>query len=161
MADIKIQSDPARPHGGYARLSLPASDLTEETATVSVFDAYSERYLGRDGYQGEKVEFGPYPVEREGDRAWVTVGPEIVNQIEEYAQVRIGLAGHRTQTSWPEDIAPAFGAARLGDIFTSAPASAPVEDTSLVGRYPTTQPEPEPAPAPEARRGAARRRRHP
>ncbi|MEO0989890.1 MAG: hypothetical protein AAFX00_02955 [Pseudomonadota bacterium] len=147
-AQITITTDPARPHGGYARLSLPSQALSGQKVGVSVFDPYSNRHLGRDGFQAGPAQFGPYPVERSGDQAWVTIGPEIVNQVEEYAVVEVTVGSAKAQISWPEDVVPAFGAARIGDIFSGAIEDEPVEDPHLVGQLPKAKPEPEPEPEP-------------
>ncbi|MWD30148.1 hypothetical protein E0K89_021990 [Aquicoccus sp. SCR17] len=112
---IDIRPDPSKPMGGYARLDLePAPDTGE--ASVAVRNVFSGQYLGEDGWQPTRAAFGPYPVVTGEDGAHLIVGPEIVNQIEEYTPVELHVGEASVQTSWPDDVAPAPGAARLGGI---------------------------------------------
>lgn len=135
---LRIVPDPARAHGGYARLILPAAALPDAEVTVSVLNAYNKKFLGADGFQAEPAAFGPYRVERDGGDALVTIGPEIVNQIEEYSSLRITVGGHSESVSWPDSVAPAFGAAKIGGV--TVPGGAPATAASnLVGRMPEPQ----------------------
>ncbi|MBL3594669.1 hypothetical protein JMM63_03605 [Rhodovulum sulfidophilum] len=162
---LKIRPDPRRPSGGYAELSAEARALPETEATVSVFDAFSERFLGLDGWQSDRAEFGPYEVIRDGDRARLVIGPEIVNRIEEYAALKIRVNRIEAELSWPDDVVPMPGAARIGGLAVAraAPAEATTEATAdtkglLTGKLPDPGPEaPPPAaqaedPAPEEQR---------
>lgn len=126
---ISIRPDPAHPRGGYAELSLSDESIAGETTQVAVFDNYSERYLGEAGWQATKVMFGPYAVAREGGQARVVIGPEIVNQIEEYANVKLVVGDASQDVSWPDEIVPAPGAARIGGIMSAALKEVPVQGT--------------------------------
>jgi hypothetical protein len=151
---ISLHPDPAHPRGGFALLSLPEDRLPGETTEVAVFDNYSERYLGESGWQPVKVLFGPYSVMREAGRARLVIGPEIVNQIEEYANVRLMVGDTETNISWPDDIVPAPGAARIGGIM-SASSAEPQAKGTLTAQLPADDPEPvaPPEPLDETARG--------
>ncbi len=140
---ISISPDPAHPRGGYALLTLPDGDLAGETTQVAVFDNYSERYLGEAGWQPVKVLFGPYDVIREGGQARLVIGPEIVNQIEEYANVKLFVGTTEQDVSWPDDVVPAPGAAKIGGIMGTT-----LKDEAPKGTLTAKIPEPEPVPEP-------------
>ena len=158
---ISISPDPAHPRGGYAAVTLPVGDAVDDAVQVIVFDNYSERYLGDAGWQATKVMFGPYAVERTDGIARVVIGPEIVNQIEEYANIKLTVQGISQDISWPDDIVPAPGAARIGGIMSATAKPVPAETAPVVplpGAEPRTAsgpletdtltPAPEPLPVP-------------
>ena len=145
---IDIRPDRAHPRGGFAELTLKSDQIDGETAKIFLFDNYSERYLGEKGWQATRVMFGPYAITREGNVARVIIGPEIVNQIEEYATVRLTVGDVSQDISWPEDIVPAPGAARIGGISTGA-APTPVQKNELSAQLPSEKQNPEPATTPE------------
>ncbi|MCU0908416.1 MAG: hypothetical protein MUF73_13475 [Rhodobacteraceae bacterium] len=140
---IAIRPDPARPRGGFAVLAVPGAAVAGDRVTVALQSTYTDKYLGEDGFQTEPAAFGPYPVVRDGAEARVTVGPEIVNQLEEYAQLRITLGGVTATATWPDSVVPAPGAARLGGLVApgdrAAVAAAPA---------PVVAPVPDPGPDP-------------
>ncbi|RBO54818.1 hypothetical protein DSD19_01490 [Rhodovulum sp. BSW8] len=121
---LTVRPDPHRPSGGYAELSAASDALPETEATVSVFDAFSERFLGIDGWQSDRAEFGPYPVVQDGGRATLVIGPEIVNRIEEYAALKIRVNRVEADISWPDDVVPMPGAARIGGLAVARAAPA-------------------------------------
>lgn len=139
---ITVRPDPARPMGGFALLCLPANDLDGESAEVAVFDNYSERYLGDAGWQATKVVFGPYAVQRDGGEARIVIGPEIVNQIEAYANVKLLVGSVSQDVAWPDEVFPAPGAARIGEI--RATAQTEQGQSTLSARKPDPEPVPEP-----------------
>jgi hypothetical protein len=145
---IAIRPDPARPRGGFAVLAAPGAALPGDRVTVALQSTYTDKYLGGDGFQTEPAAFGPYPVERHGAEARVTVGPEIVNQLEEYAQLRITLGGMTATATWPDTVVPAPGAARLGGLVAPGDRAA-VAAPPLVGVVPDPVPDPAPDPAPD------------
>lgn len=154
---ISVKPDPAHPRGGYAELTLSEGEISGETTEVSVFDNYSERYLGEAGWQPTKALFGPYAIRRSEGTAYLVIGPEIVNQIEEYANVRLGVGGLQADVSWPDDVVPAPGAPRIGGILNAAGHSevqTPPQPTSNLVEE--TASEPEPAPAPPQQEAAPR-----
>ena len=126
---ITVRPDPSRPRGGYAELCLRSADLTGDKTQVAVFDNYSERYLGQSGWQATQVTFGPYSVMRDGGQARVTIGPEIVNQMAEFANVKLIVGAVEQDIIWPDDVVPAPGAAKIGGIMASAPTAAAPQST--------------------------------
>lgn len=145
---ISIKSDPAHPRGGYAEVTLPEGGTFEDEVQVTVFDNYSERYLGDAGWQASKVMFGPYMLARSGGAPRLIIGPEIVNQIEEYANIKLTVQGVSQDISWPDDIVPAPGAAKIGGIM-SASAKPVGEAPALTATLPDPEPEAGPPDAPE------------
>lgn len=115
---IDIRPDPARRHGGAARLSVPGDVVSGDTVSVSVRNSYTEQYLGPDGWQPGRERFGPYPIIRESDRAAFVVGAEIVNQIEEYTPLEITVDEQRFETAWPDDILSGPADAVIGGIMS-------------------------------------------
>ncbi|WP_424986231.1 hypothetical protein [Microbulbifer sp. S227A] len=121
---IRVHPDPQEPAGGYAFLELEADSLADGPVRVAVFDAYGERWLappeargGQDAHwQSERHEFGPYEVYRHDGADWVRIGPEIVDQLGEYAPLRFALAGQNHEVIWPDDVPPRAGAALLGSL---------------------------------------------
>lgn len=144
---ISVKPDPAHPRGGYAELSMSEAGLSGDTTEVAVFDNYSERFLGESGWQPTKVLFGPYKILREGDVARLIIGPEIVNQIEEYANVKLLVGESESDVSWPDEVVPAPGAAKIGGIMgASLKEQAP--KAGLQAKLPDPEPKPEPEPDP-------------
>lgn len=156
---VQVHPDPQEPAGGYAFFELPEGTLAEDQVTLTVFDAFGERWLGLDAAPGAPVPvgephwqadphaFGPYTVYRHENADWVRVGPEIVNQVGEYMSLRLGIAGGDYAVIWPDDVPPRAGAAVLGGIRplrkpAPEPAPAPLQ-------APEPAPEPEPSPVPE------------
>lgn len=144
---ITIRPDPERPSGGYALLELPEAELAGESALIAVFDAFSERFLGESGWHATRADFGPYPVTRAGGLARIVIGPEIVNQIEEYAALRLHVGPRSYETTWPDDVVPRPGAAVLGGLHVPR-AAGPAPSDNLVGRPAVPEPEAPPADTP-------------
>ncbi|MCB2135100.1 MAG: hypothetical protein KDE08_04015 [Rhodobacteraceae bacterium] len=140
---LNIRPHPDHPNGGYAQLELPAEAISGDEVLVAVFDTYSERHLGENDWQATPVEFGPYPAEPAGETVRVRIGPEIVNQIEEYAALRITLNGKKWDVDWPDTIIQLPGAAKIGGLHSRGAKEAPRID-NLVGK----KPEPAPVMAP-------------
>lgn len=112
---LKASPDPKRSSGGYARLS---GTIAETEVWVTVYNSFSERYLGQTDWQAAKVEFGPYQVEREGDESFIVIGPEIVNRLVENSDVRFQLGSLGADVLWPETISQRPGAAVIGGLRT-------------------------------------------
>lgn len=178
---LRVHPDPQEPAGGYAFLELQAGSLPDGAQRVAVFDAFGERWLARANdtdasggiaeahWQTELFEFGPYEVYRHDGADWVRIGPEIVNQLAEYAPLRFTLAGRTHDVTWPDDIPPRAGAAvlgglqpvgrkqaevidrRVGTVEMDGPAD---EEIVIPERPPTPEEEPEELDV-EARRGRA------
>jgi hypothetical protein len=145
---LTVEPDPAHPHGGHARLVLTgiAGLAPGAEVLVGVLDPYSGKHLGAQGFQRDPVAFGPYRVAGTVGRGVVTLGPEVVNQIAEYAALRISVSDPATgaprvaaEVRWPDSVFPATGAARIGGLVTPGrpPGAAP----------PPPDPTPDPAPA--------------
>ncbi len=120
---VAILPDPEHPRGGFALLSL-LDGTAAETATVAIQNTFSGQFLGENGWQPTRAMFGPYPVRGSGDDARILIGPEIVNQLEEYTALRITVGEETAETSWPDDVVPAPGAASIGGIVTLTPRGA-------------------------------------
>jgi hypothetical protein len=116
--ELFIRPDDKQPNGGYANLILTGDVDLQSSATVAVVDAYSERHLGENGWQSEPVVFGPYQIETVDNGFLLTIGPEIVNQLEEYAALKFNIGGLDVVASWPDDVVPAPGAAVIGKLQT-------------------------------------------
>lgn len=127
---------------------MPAEDLSEDSAQVAVFDNYSERYLGQSGWQATQATFGPYDVVREAGQARFVIGPEIVNQIEEFANVKLIVGTIRQDISWPDDVVPAPGAAKIGGILRAAKPETALKNT-LEPQEDAPEPDGIPEPFPE------------
>lgn len=141
---IEIRPDPAHPHGGYAILSTGTSALPDDTVVIDVFDKFKGYYLGENGFQPTRNLFGPYKVVRAGGRAEVLIGSEIVNHIEEYANLRLTLGPVVADVSWPDTVLPAAGALPVGGIYV-----APKPGSTLSGAAPADKPAAPPQPVPE------------
>ena len=141
-----VHPDPQQPAGGFAFFELPEGRLTGEEEKVAIFDAYGERWLAEgDGqWQADPHEFGPYKVYRHEGADWLRIGPEIVDRIEEYAPLKIRVAGRDYDVNWPDDVPPRAGAAVRGGLQPVARAQAEESVSQLVGRV---QNEPEPVEA--------------
>lgn len=138
---ISIKPDPGHPRGGYAELTFPDDGVVDGDVPIAVFDNYSERYLGASGWQATKAQFGPYTVERTDGVARLIIGPEIVNQIEEYASIKLIVLDKSQDISWPDDIVPAPGAAKIGGIMSTS--AKPSDKASGLGAsLPDAEPEP-------------------
>ena len=144
---ISVRPDPAHPRGGHAVLALAESAVAGETTQVAVYDNYSERYLGEAGWQPTKVLFGPYQITREGGEARLVIGPEIVNQIEEYANVRLEVGNTSHDVAWPDEVVPAPGAAKIGGIL-AAGAKDDTPKGTLTAQMPVDETPPKPEPTP-------------
>jgi len=154
---LTIHPDPQEPAGGFAFLELPSGSLGEGPVSVAVMEVYGDRWLGLAGepddkvtigeahWQGERHDFGPYPVHQHDGADWVRIGPEIVNKIDEYTPLRISVGGQAADVSWPDDVPPRAGAAVLGGLQPTARATPVDAGEALVGK----PPEPGPGPAPE------------
>lgn len=125
---MRVHPDQQEPAGGYAFLELEAGSLPDGAQRVTVFDAFGERWLALPDdtdtsggiaeahWQTEQYEFGPYEVYRHDGADWVRIGPEIVNQLSEYAPLRFTVAGQTHDVTWPDNVPPRASAAELGGL---------------------------------------------
>ncbi len=149
---LRVHPDPQEPAGGYAFLELTAGSLPDGAQRVAVFDAFGERWLARASdagayagigeahWQTERYEFGPYEVHRHDGADWLRIGPEIVNQLGEYAPLRITLAGQTHEVIWPDTVPPRAGAAVLGGLQPVGRKQAEITD-NRVGTVEMDRPE--------------------
>ncbi|MEL7012559.1 MAG: hypothetical protein AAFO72_04680 [Pseudomonadota bacterium] len=131
---VDIRPDPAHPRGGYACITLDANAISGTEVSLTIRNQFNDKYLGQDGWQGVKAYFGPYVVETSGDTAKLVVGTEIVNHLEEYTPLSIGIDGKEFEASWPDDIAQGPPAARVGGVAPSPQARAADTGPNLVGK---------------------------
>ena len=160
MMSLGVHPDPQEPAGGFAFLELPGGSLGEGPVPVAVFEVYSERWLGPAGetddrvsigagnWQGERHDFGPYPVLRHDGADWVRIGPDIVNKIDEYTPLQISVGGQVADVNWPDDVPPRAGAAVLGGLQSTARPVLLDTGNALVGKPAEADPKPEPVPEP-------------
>ncbi|CAM5524890.1 hypothetical protein FALB51S_04114 [Frigidibacter albus] len=126
---LTIGPEPGRTGGGYAQLRLPAGSLDTETVAVSVYGLFRERYIGVGGWQSTPSYFGPYPVKTlQSDEQAVTIGPEIVNSLEEFLALRFDIGGYSADVTWPDAIQPAPGMPSLGQVLTPAQLGELIKD---------------------------------
>lgn len=126
---LRIDPDPARSFGGYARLRpTDGMSFDRREVFVSVHDSFRNYYLTAHGHwHADQNWFGPYFVAADGA---IVVGPELVNYIPEYAAVTLSAGGLRANIRWPDTIPPAPDAPPIGKVFTT------LEDTeTAVGKF--------------------------
>jgi hypothetical protein len=158
---VTVHPDPQEPAGGFAFLELPDGSLGAGPVTVAVSEVYGGRWLGpveevgkisvgAANWQGERHDFGPYPVHRHEGADWVRIGPEIVNKIDEYTPLNLIVGSQAGDVTWPDNVPPRAGAAVLGGLHSTARAPEQEADQALVGKppEPAAEPESEPNPTP-------------
>lgn len=143
---LDIRPDPDNAQGGFAVLHLhDPIDAASETVTIK--NAFSGQFLGPDGWQPTTFAFGPYPVVSDAGGSRLIVGPEIVNQIEEYTTLDITVGPVQAQTSWPDDVVASPEAAALGGLATvkaeTEADQAPVLKAPQTPSEPNTSDEPD------------------
>ncbi|MDJ0858267.1 MAG: hypothetical protein QNJ03_04240 [Dinoroseobacter sp.] len=142
---IDVRPDPKHPRGGYAVLSFDGSSLTDNAAPLEVFDLYNERFLGPKGWQPEKHAFGPYPVVMSAHGASLVIGPEVVDQIEEFAALRLTIGAVSAEISWPDDIVHAPNAATSDNaikVGSGPAATTPAAPIKMKDQVSDSDPEP-------------------
>lgn len=140
---MHIEPDPAHPRGGYALISLNPGDVADPAVSLTIRNSFNDKYLGAAGWQSDKAFFGPYDVQVKGDQAQFIVGSEIVNQIEEYTMLMIGIGDREYEVSWPDDVMQGPPAATIGGVSASPHKASAGTGPTLVGK---AKPEPEPEP---------------
>ncbi|MGI3168678.1 hypothetical protein ACRARG_05975 [Pseudooceanicola sp. C21-150M6] len=141
---IEIEADRDHPRGGFARVSLMPAPAAEGPLAVEVKNSFNGQFLGEDGWQPTRVAFGPYPLQSDEDGSYLVLGPEIVDQIEEYTQLELIIAGSSATTSWPDDIAKAPASARRGGIASFSAQGQEKKEDRL--KAPVVAPPPPPPP---------------
>ncbi|MEM9551901.1 MAG: hypothetical protein AAGA05_12040, partial [Pseudomonadota bacterium] len=69
-----------------------------------------------------------------GDKAEFVVGTEIVNLVEEYTPLAIGIGDREFETSWPDDIKEGPPAATVGGVSAAPPSQNANTGPNLVGK---------------------------
>lgn len=158
-ASAIIHPHPDYPNGGYAIVEIVGATQPGETISLTILDLFQERYLNANGWEATAENFGPYPIRSTApDRFRFAIGPEIVNQLEEFKSLRLDFADQQTFVTWPGSVLRDPSAKPDGTIFaeekpdatlsetiTTPPPALPVED--VVAPPPPPQPVVPPAPA--------------
>ena len=113
---IEIGPDSRHPHGGFAEITISGIEPFDGPVLVSVFNIYQHKWLGTDGWQPNRMTFPARSVEWSGDRLTFTVGPDIVNEMEEDTPIRIGIGELEFETYWPDDVNHGPDDAVVGEI---------------------------------------------
>lgn len=138
MSELAIRPSASRPNGGYATVAPVAGKyFAGSPVFITIFDGFRERYLTAGGqWHGAADKFGPYTVEGDGT---ITVGPEIVNHMEEYAPITVSGGGLTGAVSWPDGIFAAPGAPAIGQVYAE---DDDVGSAGLTGHVPAVDPTP-------------------
>lgn len=160
---LTIRRDDRRSAGGYAVLCFAEASPPVAPVSVAVMETFGGRWLalsagdaagiigiGDPNWQAGRHDFGPYAVTPVGTGFEVTVGPEIVNKIDGYTNLRLTAGSVSGTASWPDDIAPLAGAATVGglQVMRKAAEVAPRRTANLTDVQAVEANDP-PAPAPE------------
>lgn len=136
---ITVKPDPDHPLGGHALLVVQGK-VSDGPVMVSVTDLYEDRHLGTGGWQQAPVSLGPYEARDEAGALVVPVGPEVVDRIEAFAPLRLGVGGVTAELAWPDSVRTSPARAGLGGL------------GNLSGNQPVrpqpAKPKPEPKPEP-------------
>lgn len=156
---------PDYPSGGYAIVRVSDPLGVSPNTKISIYDLFRERYLGMHDWQPDAHEFGPYETTPTSDGAAVEfcIGPEIVNQIAEFTNIRIDIGGHPTTLTWPDNVLQDPSAVPYGTIYkddepkddgsAGLTTTVQIEDVIEKEETVTTDPPPPlPAPPPPAKR---------
>lgn len=147
---IEVKPDPKQRLGGYALVVLHDIDAAATETDIVLQRTADSSYLGPDGWQGGRHSFGPYPVEQSAKDVVVRIGPEIVDHVEEYAQVDLNLPALESsgRIEWPPEVLPSPNAYRGGGVHSAGLQNPPGTTVSATSP-PSTEPEPEPETDPE------------
>ncbi len=101
---LLIEDDPTHPQGGYALLRIPdkaeAAGTGEITIMVRRFKQ-GDSCLGPDGWQPAEYAFKPSAMATRGGELVLTIGPRIVDAVEEYEQVSVSIPEIGLQEAFP------------------------------------------------------------
>lgn len=119
------------PGGGYAIVRIDDPLGVSTIAYINIFDLFRERYLGPHEWQPDAHDFGPYPTmpTTDGVAMEICIGPEIVNQIAEFTNIRIEIGGHATTLTWPDNVLQDPRAQPYGTIYKEPDPSEILSDT--------------------------------
>ncbi|WP_043643013.1 hypothetical protein [Caenispirillum salinarum] len=152
---MKIEQDPAHPGGGFARLVLPgkAGDARKKPRVTITRQSNSDSCLGRTGWQAAEHQFKPRKIRVEGSSLVLVLGPEIVDNVDEFTGVTVSVPPLKVseQLRWPS-LLPATDLDAEGDgqDFVDDGAEPPIEyDGGAKPPEPEETPEPKPDPVPD------------
>lgn len=129
-ASAIIHPHPDYPNGGYAIVEIVGAAQPGETISLTILDLFQERYLNANGWEATAENFGPYPIRSTApDRFRFAVGPEIVNQLEEFKSLRLDFADQQTFVTWPGSILRDPSAKPDGTIFAEEKPDATLSET--------------------------------
>lgn len=155
-ASAIIHPHPDYPNGGYAIVEIVGAQQPGDTISLTILDLFQERYLNTRGWEATPQAFGPYPVQSTAtDRFRFAIGPEIVNQLEEFKSLRLDFADQQTFVTWPGTVLRDPSAKPSGTIFAEAKPDATLSETltnpppELPQEIETSPPPPQPDPVPE------------
>ncbi|WP_404382945.1 hypothetical protein [Caenispirillum salinarum] len=159
---MKIEQDPAHPGGGFARLVLPgkAGDARKRPRVTITRQSNSDSCLGHAGWQAAEHQFKPRKIRVEGSSLVLILGPEIVDNVDEFTGVTVSVPPLKVseQLRWPS-LMPATDLDAEGDgqNFVDDGAEPPIEydggakpPASETPSEPTPDPVPDPKPEPDA-----------
>lgn len=154
---MKIEQDPGHPGGGFARLVLPgkAGDARKKPRVTITRQSNGDSCLGRAGWQAAEHQFKPRRIRVEGSSLALILGPEIVDNVDEFTGVTVSVPPLQVseQLRWPS-LLPATDLDAEGDgqDFVDDGAEPPIEydgDAKPPEPEETAEPEPDQVPDPE------------
>lgn len=150
---IDIRPDPSHPRGGFALLTLPQTSAPEDPVQVAVFNSYLQKWLGPAGWQPNRTALPARTAQQDGAALTLTLGPDIVNHLEEDTPLRIEAAGGAWDIYWPDTINAGPDLAVVGGIGGTGTAPQPQQPT--LAEAPPAGPEPDPEPVETAAEAGA------
>lgn len=127
---ITVRPDPAYPLGGHAHLVIEGA-AADGPVSVSIMDPYDDRHLGPKGWQSAPVALGPYPAQTDGGALVVSVGPEVVDNVETFATLTVTAAGRSATLSWPDTVRTSPALAGGGGIGARTEKAQPAKPSPL------------------------------
>ena len=151
--DIQIFRASGHPTGGYAQIVVRRAPGDVAETTIQLQRREDDAYLSNDGWSSQPNNLGPYSVEPFVDGSTLTVGPEVVNEIEPFQGlvVSVDAFGVSGNVDWPEDVPKLQKRRRVGGVRTATRAAPPAEPQIggvKVHKPAAAEPQPEP-PKPE------------
>ncbi|MGP9822086.1 hypothetical protein ACTZWW_18860 [Salinarimonas sp. NSM] len=128
---VKVTRDPRRP-AGFAHIAIAAALPTGAPIQITR-EHPSKPHLGPAGWQAQSHDLKPLGVESTDMGVRLVVGPDVVNEIEEYERITIAIRsiGLQSEVDWPS----------IPKLARASSAQGPVAPTPVAAR-----PEPEAGP---------------
>ncbi|WP_372423388.1 hypothetical protein [Salinarimonas chemoclinalis] len=122
---VKVTRDPRRP-AGFAHIEIAAA-LPEGAPIQITREHPAKPHLGPAGWQAQSHDMKPLGVESTDMGVRLSVGPEVVNEIEEYEQITIAIRsiGLQAQVDWPSIPKLARASSAQGPVAAASAAPAP------------------------------------